>query len=178
MRRVFSFTNFLGLLVLIVGVFTLQATQSSSGTRQLNLPSDLEPGGPKVFKLHYSKETQDGMVLEARTVTVEQGEDLLGRAIQELIKPPTTVGAAPLVPVGTPVPTVFLREDTAIIDLPAQYANLNYGIAQESALIYGMASTLLEFKEVKQVKFLLQGKGVESLGHISLVDPFQRQKTQ
>lgn len=178
MRRLFSFTNFLGFLILILGVVVFLASQGSEGTRQLNLPSDLEPGGPKVFKLHYPKESQDGSIVEKRTVNVDQGEDLLVRALQELLKPPQTQGAVPIVPVGTPIPTVFLRDDTATVDLPAPYRSLNYGIAQESALIYGISSTLLEFKEVKQVKFLLQGKEVESLGHISLVDPFQRQTTQ
>lgn len=168
----------MGLLLLLAGAYTLIVTQGSTGTRQLNLPSDLEPGGPKVFKLHYEKASLDGMLIEKRTVNVEQGEDQLVRALQELFKPPQAQGALPLVPVGTPVPTVFLRDDTAIVDLPAPFASLNYSIEQESALIYGIASTLLEFKSVKQVRFLLQGKEVESLGHISLLDPFQRQTSQ
>jgi spore germination protein GerM len=80
-----------------------------------------------------------------------------------------------LVPAGTPPPTIFLRESTALVDLPAVYGRLGYGSAGEIALIYGIASTLLEFKEVQQVKFLLDGKEVESLGHLSLLDPFKRQ---
>jgi spore germination protein GerM len=59
--------------------------------------------------------------------------------------------------------------------LPAAYARLGYGTAGEMALIYGIANTLLEFKEVQQVRFLLEGREVESLGHLSLLDPFKRQ---
>jgi spore germination protein GerM len=61
-----------------------------------------------------------------------------------------------------------------LVDLPAAYGRLGYGTAGETALIYGMANTLLEFKEVEQVRFLLEGKEVESLGHLSLLDPFRR----
>lgn len=175
MRRLLSFTNLLGLVVLVLGGWALWSLQEDTGSRSLNLPSDLENQGPRSVKLHFAKDTQDGLVVEERTLQIVEGEYTLGRVLEELVRGPQIQGAAPLVPAGTPAPTVFLRDSTALVDLPAAYARLGYGTAGEMALIYGIANTLLEFKEVQQVKFLLEGKEVESLGHLSLLDPFKRQ---
>lgn len=175
MRRMLSFTNLLGLVVLLLGVWALWVQQGDTGSRSLNLPSDLENQGPRVLKLHFAKDTGDGLLVEERTVQIAEGEYVLGRVMDELVRGPQIQGAAPLVPAGTPAPTVFLRDSTALVDLPAAYGRLNYGTTGELALIYGITNTLLEFKEIQQVKFLLEGKEVESLGHLSLLDPFKRQ---
>lgn len=175
MRRWLSFTNLVGLVVLVLGGLGLWSLQSDGGSQSLNLPSDLENQGPRTVKLHFAKDTEDGLLVEERTIQIAEGEYTLGRVLEELVKGPQIQGAAPLVPAGTPAPTVFLRENTALVDLPAAYGRLGYGTAGEMALIYGIANTLLEFREVQQVKFLLEGKEVESLGHLSLLDPFKRQ---
>ncbi|WP_299428045.1 GerMN domain-containing protein [uncultured Meiothermus sp.] len=175
MRRVLSITNLLGLVVLVLGGWGLWSIQNDTGSRSLNLPSDLENQGPRTVRLHFAKDTEDGLVIEERTIQFVEGEYTLGRVLEELVRGPQIQGAAPLVPAGTPAPTVFLRESTALVDLPAAYARLGYGTAGEMALIYGIANTLLEFKEVQQVRFLLEGREVESLGHLSLLDPFKRQ---
>ncbi|MCS7068391.1 MAG: GerMN domain-containing protein [Meiothermus sp.] len=175
MKQIFSLTNLLGLAVLLLGGWALWSQQGEVGSRSLNLPSDLENQGPRVLKLHFAKDTGDGLLVEERTVQIAEGEYVLGRVMDELVRGPQVPGAAPLVPAGTPAPTVFLRDSTALVDFPAAYGRLNYGTAGELALIYGITNTLLEFKEVQQVKFLLEGKEVESLGHLSLLDPFKRQ---
>ncbi len=175
MRRVLSLTNLLGLLVLIAGAWSLWSLQGDTGSRSLNLPSDLENQGPRTIRLHFARDTGDGLAVEERTVQITEGEYTIGRVLQELVRGPQIQGAAPLVPAGTPAPTVFLRDSTALVDLPPAYGRLGYGSSAELALIYGIANTLLEFKEVQQVKFLLEGKEVESLGHLSLMDPFKRQ---
>lgn len=176
MRRLLSFTNLLGLMVLFLGGWALWSLQGDTGSGSLNLPSDLENRGPRNIKLYFAKDTEDGLVVEERSVQITEGEYVLGRVLDELVRGPQMPGAAPLVPAGTPAPTVFLRDSTALVDLPAAYGRLNYGTAAEMALIYGITNTLLEFKEVQQVKFLLEGREVESLGHLSLLDPFKRQK--
>jgi len=162
-------------MVVVLGGLGLWSTNGTVGTRQLNLPASVGSEGSKTLRLHFAKDTEDGMTIEERSVNIAQGEDVLARALEELIKGPQTQGAAPLVPAGTPVPTLFLRDNLALVDLPGSYSKLNFDIARENALIYGIASTLLEFKEVEAVKFLLGGKEVESLGHLSLLDPFKRQ---
>ncbi len=175
MRRLLSLTNLLGLVVLILGAAGLWLLQSDPGSRALNLPSDLDNQGPRTIRLYFASDATDGLVVEERTIQVAEGEYLLGRVLSELVRGPQIAGAAPLVPAGTPAPTIFLRDNTALVDLPAAYGQLHYGTAGEMALIYGIANTLLEFREVQQVKFLLEGREVESLGHLSLTDPYKRQ---
>ncbi len=176
MRRFLSWINLLGLLVLLLaGVALWLLQQHEEGSKPLNLPSDLEIRGQRTIKLYFANRTGDGLVVEERNIELAEGEYVLNRVMQELVRGPQVPGAAPLVPAGSPAPTVFLREGTALVDLPAAYRRLGYGTAGELALIYGIANTLLEFKEVQQVKFLLEGQEVESLGHLSLLDPFRRQ---
>ncbi|MCS7058310.1 MAG: GerMN domain-containing protein [Meiothermus sp.] len=176
MKGWLSLTNLVGLLVLLLGVLALWATQESSEFKPLNLPSgpQVQDHSTRTLRLYFAKDAQDGLVVEERTIQVAEGEYLLGRALEELVKGPQLPGAAPLVPAGTPAPTVFLRDGTAIVDLPSAYGGLGFGAAGETLLIYGIANTLLEFKEVQQVRFLLAGQEVESLGHLSLLDPFKR----
>lgn len=175
MRRILTLTNLLGLLILLLGGWVIWAMQGEGGSRPLNLPpSDPEEQGPRTLHLYFAKDSGDGLVVEERTIQVTEGEYVLGRVLEELVRGPQIPGAAPLVPAGTPAPTVFLRDGTALVDLPAAYGRLGYGTAGETALIYGITNTLLEFKEVEQVKFLLEGQEVESLGHLSLLDPFRR----
>jgi spore germination protein GerM len=174
MRRYFTFINLLGLAVLVVGGLGLWAIQGDAGFQPLNLPVTMEEPGQRTVKLHFASETLDSLVVEERSIQVVEGEYLLGRVLEELVRGPQIPGAAPLVPAGTPAPTVFLRDTTALVDLPAVYGRLGYGTAGEMALIYGIANTLLEFREVQQVRFLLDGREVESLGHLSLLDPFKR----
>lgn len=174
MRRFFTFVNLLGLVVLVLGGLGLWAIQRDAGFQPVNLPVNLEDQGQRTVKLHFSNDTGDGLVIEERTIQIIEGEYLLGRVLEELIRGPQMQGAVPLVPAGTPAPTVFLWDATALVDLPAVYGRLGYGSAGELALIYGIANTLLEFNEVQQVRFLLDGREVESLGHLSLIDPFKR----
>ncbi|RDI94513.1 hypothetical protein DV704_11550 [Meiothermus sp. QL-1] len=175
MRRALSLFNLLGLAVLVLGLLALWATRRESPpSSPLNLPTTPEAQGPRTIRLYFAKENLDGLVVEERSIQVAEGEYLLGRVLEELVKGPRIPGAVLLVPAGTRAPTVFLWEGTALVDLPRSYAELGYGAAGEMMLIYGIANTLLEFREVRQVKFLLEGREVESLGHLSLLDPFTR----
>jgi spore germination protein GerM len=169
----FSFTNMVGLVILLLGLAGLWASQTRTGTRTLNIPASLD-SGPKTLKLHFAGKNGEGQI-ETRQILLEDGQDIFVRAVEELIKGPQQQGAAPVVPPGTLAPNIFLQETTALVDLPAAYTKLGYATAAESSLVYGIVNTLLEFKQVESVRFLLDGKEIESLGHISLVDPFKRQ---
>jgi spore germination protein GerM len=175
--RYLSLFNLLGVLLLAGGIYLFSKSDILQVTQAINLPADLEKyQGPKTFNLYYANEKGDDFVLETRTLNLTIEDYPYNVALTELLKGPQQPGGFPLLPVGTAVPTVYVREDTAFVDLPEPYARLNLGTSGETMLIFGVVNTLLgSFGELKQVKFLLKGKDVLSLGHLALKEPFVRQ---
>ncbi len=174
MRRFFSFTNFVGLTLLIFGIGATIFLHEGGDSRQLNLPNQIGVAGGREFKLFFPADSGDGIKEEVRTVDISDGEDLLQRALVELVKGPQKSGLLPLVAVGSGVPSVFVRDGGALVDLPLTFKKLGLSSQQESDLFGSISSTILAFEGVDSVKYLLDGQEVESLGHISLVDPFVR----
>ncbi len=44
-------------------------------------------------------------------------------------------------------------------------------------MVYAVVNTLTEFKDVKKVEFLVDGKPVEVLGQMDLSDPLSREES-
>ena len=177
MRRFLTFFNIFGLLVLVGGLWMMFYTQGVLRVPGVNLPSKSDERlGERPVRLHFANAKADGFSIEVRTLEISEGDNPLELALAELLKGPKAQGAYPVAPVGLPVPKVYLLGDQAIVNLPAAYARLQQGSAAEVMLVYGMAYTLLEFPQVKSVRFLLEGKEVESLGHLSLLEPIVRPK--
>ncbi|WP_018466192.1 GerMN domain-containing protein [Calidithermus timidus] len=175
MRRFLTFFNLLGLLVLVGGVWGLLYTQGALQVPVVSLPSKAdEQLGQRIVRLHFANAKADGFAVETRTIRIAGGDDPLELALAELLKGPQAQGAFPIAPVGLAVPEVYLYGDVAVVNLPAEYGQLRQGSAAEAMLIYGMAYTLLDFPQVGSVRFLLGGKEVESLGHLSLLEPITR----
>ncbi len=176
MKRFVTLWNLLGLAVLALGLTVYLYTDRRQGGAVLNLPETLEEAStPRALqlRLYFGKPDGTGFVVERRQVQLEPGENPYERALAELVRGPAQ-GGTPLVPPGMPPPTVFVAGDTAYVDLPAAYGRLGYGSAGEVLLLFGMANTLLEFDEIGAVKFLLAGREVPTLGHVSLVDPIRK----
>jgi spore germination protein GerM len=175
--RYLSLFNLLGVAVLVGAIYLFSKSDILQVTQAINLPADLEKyQGPKTFNLYFANEKGDNFVQETRTINLTLEDYPYNAATSELLKGPQQPGGFALLPVGTAAPTVYVREGTAYVDLPEAYSKLNLGISGETMLIFGMVNTLLgSFSELKQVKFLIKGKDVISLGHLALLEPFVRQ---
>lgn len=173
MRRWFSLANLLGLLLFVLGLWAY--VQGSQGFLDLLPEAPLAPTsteGPLVLKLYFG--TQEGG-LEAETRQLANPATYpLQLAVEQWVAGPQKQGLLPLVPPQLPVPQVYLRGGTAYLNLPLAYSRLALGSTGESQLLGGVARTLLEFAEVEQVQFLLDGQPAASLGHLSLEKPFTR----
>jgi germination protein M len=71
------------------------------------------------------------------------------------------VGLAPLLPVGTEILGLTIRDGLARIDFNRAF--LDYEVEHERLLISGLVYTLTEFTTVNQVELLIEGKNPESL---------------
>lgn len=175
-RRILSLWNLLGAVVLALGLWAFWASGNTTVGSVVNLPTEEQKAkpGPKVLRLYFADAGGERFIIETRTVEIGADEEPHNRALAELLKGPRVQGANPVVSPGLPVPAVFLRDNLAYVDLPAPYGRLGLGTAGEAMLIYGMAYTLLDFPDVQGVRFLLDGKAVDSLGHLSLLEPIHR----
>lgn len=176
MKRYLSFWNLLGLLLLLAGLAVYLYSSPGRQSEVINLPSSetlpQEPR-PATLRLYFAKDDASGFLIEKREVTLQPGESIYQRALEELVAGPRQ-GAAPIAPEGVPVPTVFVRGTTAYVDLPQAYGSLGLGTAGETLLVYGMAYTLIDQGPVEEVRFLYKGEPAATLGHLSLLEPIRR----
>ena len=93
-----------------------------------------------------------------------------------LLDAPTEEELTKIFPKGAKIKSITLDKDTAIVDLDAGITkNFVGGSTGEEFLINSVVDTLTEFSEVKQVRFLIDGKEVETLaGHMDLSEPIKR----
>ena len=84
-----------------------------------------------------------------------------------------------VVPIGTKVLSLKLdKNGTAYADLSKELAKKGQGSYGEMMLCYAITNTLTEFKEIKRVQILVEGKKVITLsGHMDVEDPLERNKT-
>jgi len=80
-----------------------------------------------------------------------------------------------LFPPGTDVHSVKVKGDTATVDFNQNFASRGQGSFTERMMVNAVVSTLTEFPEIKKVKFLVDGKEVDTIsGHMDLLDPLTR----
>ena len=127
--------------------------------------------------LYFSDAQVQGYVKQVRDVQVAQDNPvaLAQAAARAWAAGPQRSGAVAAVPKGSSAPTVMLRGEHFVVDLPASYAALNYGVAGERMVLCSLTRTLLE-QRGKDVMFLLGGKNADTLlGHADLHAPYARE---
>ena len=80
-----------------------------------------------------------------------------------------------LFPPGTDVRSVKVSGDTATVDFNQNFASRGQGSYTERMMVNAVVCTLTEFPEIKKVKFLVEGKEIDTIsGHMDLLDPLTR----
>ena len=80
-----------------------------------------------------------------------------------------------LFPPGTDVRSVKVNGDTATVDFNQNFASRGQGSYTERMMVNAVVCTLTEFPEIKKVKFLVEGKEIDTIsGHMDLLDPLTR----
>lgn len=177
LRKVLSLFNVLALLLLLAAALIYQVVQRPAPTPQL--PTlELTEVHPVKLTVYYSDPQVQALKAVTRTVQVaeETPSALAQAALDAWGEGPgnDSGGALPVVPAGTPVPRVYVRGLHYYVDFPAAYGKLNYGTSGERILLCSLTRTLLE-KRGQDVTFLLDGKDIDTLGHLDLRDAFTRQ---
>ena len=154
--------------------------------KPIEIPDDGEDT-PKVTKTENGVTTMDvtvyypdqaGMALipVKREIKFNDESQKYIEAVKCLLDAPTEEELTKIFPKGAKIKSITLDKDTAIVDLDAGITkNFVGGSTGEEFLINSVVDTLTEFSEVKQVRFLIDGKEVETLaGHMDLSEPIKR----
>jgi spore germination protein GerM len=80
-----------------------------------------------------------------------------------------------LFPPGTQVISVKVSNDLATVDFNQNFASRGQGSFNERMMVNAVVCALTEFPEIKKVKFLVEGKEIDTIsGHMDLLDPLTR----
>jgi len=175
-KRYLNLTNLLGALLFLAGLWLFFVASRPPKTKVENPPEVLvaPKQAPREVELKLYFAGPEGFIVERRRVELGPFEDPVERAVLELTKGPLVAGASALLPEGSPPPRVFRVGRTIVLDLPAAYRELGYGVRGESFLLYGLANTALANSDAEEVRFLLEGRPAMVLVHLSLADPIRR----
>lgn len=80
-----------------------------------------------------------------------------------------------LFPSGTKIHSVKVEGDTARVDFNRSFAEKGQGSYNEYMMVNAVVCTLTEIPEIKKVKFLVDGKDIDTIsGHMDLTEPLRR----
>lgn len=121
-------------------------------------------------ELYFADPAGKGLVSERREIAKVDG---IARAtIEELIKGPSKQsGLIPTIPKGTSLLDINVKSDgLCIVNFsPELVANHSKGSLGESLTVYSIVNTLTQFPTIHKVKFLVDGKVVDTLaGHLDI----------
>lgn len=75
-----------------------------------------------------------------------------------------------MVPSGAKLKTCRIESGIATLDFAAPFET-SYGTEDEQTVLKGILTTMGQFEDVKQVRFTVEGRTLESLGNVDLTAP-------
>ncbi len=111
--------------------------------------------------------TMTGTELSFKTVSrpLPQGETPMVFAVNEYLH------QIPAVPKDARLLSVEVINHVAIMQFNPVFGQNTYGSEDEKAVLDGLAATMGLFPDVNQIKLQVDGKDIDSLGHVELADP-------
>lgn len=142
---------------------------------QSQQPKD-EPPAQAQVKVYFANE--DGTKLVAKTQPKQTG-DKYAAAVNALIAGTDAADAVSMIPKGTKLRSVQVKDGVAYVDFSRELVKkFGGGSAGEIMLVGSIVNTLTEFPEVKAVQILVEGKAVETIaGHMDTSEPLRRFKS-
>jgi germination protein M len=103
---------------------------------------------------------------------VKAGENPMEVALRQLIEQGGTADLASPIPEGTRLLSLEVKGDLAIVNLSREFRDNFTGGSEEEALTIGaILKTLGQFPQIKRVLFKVEGKPLDTLGHLDLSGP-------
>lgn len=114
---------------------------------------------------------KDGEELRSIDVEVEAGKDPMEAAVRQLVEQGSGPRLVNPIPKGTRLLQFKLKDGLAVVNLSREFCdNFTGGSSEETIMVQAILRTLGQFKEIKNVRLLVEGKAPE-LGHLDLSEP-------
>ena len=128
------------------------------------------------IRVYYPDESGLRLVGVNREIKINDTKDKYKAAVDAVMTPPNEKNLTSVIKNNSSLISVDVKEGTATVNFDKKIKNgFVGGSTGEEFLIGSVVNTLTEFKEVKNVKFLIDGKEVETLsGHMDLTKPIER----
>ncbi|MGB9818877.1 MAG: GerMN domain-containing protein [Thermovenabulum sp.] len=107
--------------------------------------------------LYYANKDNDKILSEEREITLQKGESLPKRALEELLKGPTSPELRNNIPAETKILDLDIKDKIATVNFSKEFSQFP-GIMAESFAIISVVNTLTEFPEIEKVHILVDGK--------------------
>ena len=142
-----------------------------------NHPADNERTEQSLnVKIYYPDDSGMKLVEVEREIVVDDSIDKYTAAVETLKEEPDAENLTTIFPKKAAVRKVTVRDGLATVDFDGSILKgFVGGSTGEEFLIGSIVNTLTNFPEVKRVKFLVDGKEIETLtGHMDLSTPLER----
>ncbi len=131
------------------------------------------------IKVYYPDDSGMKLVEVERKIIVDDSVDKYTAAVETLMEEPAEENLTRIFPKNAAIRSVTVRDGLATVDFDGSILKgFVGGSTGEEFLIGSIVDTLTNFPEVKRVKFLVDGKEIETLsGHMDLSTPLERMNT-
>lgn len=130
-------------------------------------------------KVYYPDDSGMKLVEVEREIIVDDSIDKYTAAVETLMEDPAEENLTRIFPKNAAIRSVTVRDGLATVDFDGSILKgFVGGSTGEEFLIGSIVDTLTNFPEIKRVKFLVDGKKIETLsGHMDLSTPLERMNT-
>ena len=120
--------------------------------------------------------TKDGLYLAAEQHVVSTNDHPAQTAIELLLAGTKNVDLVSVVPIGTKLRHIGVKDKIAYVDFNDKIVKNNTGgSAGEILLVGAIVNTLTEFHNIQKVQIMVDGKKIETIsGHMDIGEPLGR----
>ena len=118
----------------------------------------------------------EGQYLLPINIPIESTDKAAGVAVAKLLAGPKSEQVRPVMPQGTKLRDLYLKDNTAFVSLTSEFLNMNSPEEAKTA-VKAVVLTLTEFPVVEMVQLLVDGQVVKDIQGLNLEDALPRPKT-
>ncbi len=135
-------------------------------------------GEQMLLTLYFPDTSAAYLVPEPRQITLMEGETAERAIINEILRGPSSSHLAPALSEDTAVLSAETRAGICFVNMNEAFLRDNTGDKKkERAALYAVVNSLCALPEIQEVRFLVEGKTVESFGAYVLSDGLTEDET-
>jgi germination protein M len=144
----------------------------------INLQTDTYTSEMREVTLYFPQKDGQKLVREIRSIKVTDQQPIAQYIINELIKGPVDENLEPALSTDTVLLSVETSDNICFVNFKANFTDKNSGTAEkEKMAIYSIVDSLTELDSISRVRFLMDGKRVDTFGNINIGSMFGRDES-